>query len=1432
MKRILGLDLGTNSIGWALVDEAENLSEKSAIIKLGVRVNPLTTDEKKNFESGKKGKTVCADRTLKRSMRRNLQRYKLRRNLLFKILIENGFITQTTILNEHNNFSTFETYRLRAKAATDKISLEEFSRVLLMINKKRGYKSSRVANTEDEGQIIDGMDIAKKLYNENLTPGQFGMQQLLKEKSIPDFYRSDLKSEFNLIFDKQMSFYPELLTEKLKEELHGKKSDAVWAILEKELKAKGFELVGAKRQGKTSEQKIENYKWREKGLTQKLDLEQLAVVLQQINIQYNSSSGYLGAISDRSKELFFNNQTVGQYLQNRLENFKHQRIKGLIFYRQDYLDEFNIIWEKQAEFYTELTKELKKVIRDIVIFYQRPLKSQKHLISICELENTEIIINKDGKKVVKTVGSKVIPKSSPLFQDFKIWQILNNIEVYRKGQKYKKPRSLPLFEQTCDELETIGKRRLFQEEKELLFKELSFKSKLSKNDALKIIFANPQDIDMNYQNIEGNKTQAKFYEIYFKIIEVSGHGKFEYQKMDSETIYKTVFEVFNTLNINTDILTYNPNNYDIDYEQQAMLQLWHLLYSYQEDDSITGNEKLINKLYEKYGFEREYACILANLNFQDDYGGLCSKAIKKILPHLMEGNDYYTSCALEGYKHSKNSLTEQEIQNKQLKEKLELLPKNSLRNPVVEKIINQMINVVNSVTEVYGKPDEIRIELARELKKNAKERAELTSIISKTTLENEKIVQKLKSDFGLTHVSRNDIVRYKLYEELSTNGYKTLYSSTFIPKEKLFSKDFDVDHIIPQTRLFDDSFSNKTIELKDINIEKSNDTAYDFVLKKYGEDGLKQYEERIATFVKSGENRKTKAKKLMMKLKDIPDNFLERDLRDTQYIAKKAKSILESYVRNVVSTTGSVTERLREDWQLVDVMKEINFNKYQTLGLTEVIENREGQRFNRIKEWNKRNDHRHHALDALTVAFTKKSYIQYLNNLNARRINESQTISNTEYDNFENTALNTKDLKLSTRDVLGIEKKELQRDDKGKLRFKPPFDLDELRYHAKQHLESILVSIKAKNKVVTKNINKTKSKGGFNKKIQLTPRGQLHNETIYGCSKKYVVEKKKIGAGFEAELIAKVSNEKYRNALLARLSKYDNDPKKAFAGKNSLDKNPIWLNSEQTEKVPDSVKVVTLENNFTIRKDVNDSLSVDKVVDKKIRALLYERLSKFDNNPKKAFSNLDENPIWLNEKKCIAIKRVTISAVSNAVAIHSKKDKDGKLILDKNGNPQGSDFVNTGNNHHVAIYRDRDGNLHEKVVSFFEATDRANQGLNIIDKEFNKSEDWEFMFSLKQNEYFVFPNEQTGFNPKEKDLLNPENYHLISPNLFRVQKISTRNYLFNHHYQTRAVDSEALKLQKELHGITYYSIRTPKKLTSTVKVRLNHIGQIVSVGEY
>jgi CRISPR-associated endonuclease Csn1 len=1377
MRKVLGLDLGTTSIGWALVNEAENENEVSSIIRAGVRVNPLTVDEQQNFEKGKPI-TTNAERTLKRGARRGLQRYKLRRKFLKKVLAENGLIGENFIFSEEGTNSTFQILGLRAKAANEKIALEDFARVLFNINKKRGYKSSRKAKSEDEGHAIDGMAIAKLLHDNNLTPGQYAHKLLLDgKKVIPDFYRSDLYAEFEKVWNCQQQFYPHVLTNAMKEEISGKTAKVSDAIFCKAGLQKAETPKGADR-------KLTEYQWRADAATQQIDLTEFVYVISKINADINSSSGYLGAISDRSKELYFNNLTVGQYLYAQVAENPHARLKNQVFYRQDYEDEFETIWNTQAKYYPQLNEELKKLIKDVVIFFQRPLKSQKGLISFCEFESRVIEKEVDGKMKKVTIGSRVIPRSSPLFQHFKIWQIINNLLVIDENGL---------------------KSELDEEQKNILFTELNWKGKMTSGEVLKLLFKNHRDLKLNYENVEGNNTNQALLEAFATIFEITGHDKPDFKKMSAEEILKTMEEFFESYGYNKEILSFNPLLPAKEFDKQAYIQLWHLLYSFEGDDSKTGNASLIKKINEKFGFPQELAAILANVTFQDDYGSLSAKAIREILPYLQQGNKYDVACEYAGYRHSKSSLKKDEIESRELKERLEILSKNSLRNPVVEKILNQMINVVNAVCDAYGKPDEIRVEMARELKQSAKERQEATSAISKATAEHEKYVKILKDEFGFSHVSRNDLIRYKLYLELEPNGFKTLYSNQYIPREKLFSKEFDIEHIIPQSRLYDDSFSNKTIELRSVNLKKSNDTALDYVAT-LGSEELEQYKARVNGMKNLS---LAKRKKLLMSGENIPDGFIERDLRDTQYIAKKAKELLEEVFRKVTTTTGKVTDKLREDWQLIDVMKELNWNKYHAAGLTEKVVNKDGQELSRIKDWTKRNDHRHHAMDAITVAFTRPSHIQYLNFMNARR--------------------DQKHKKASA--IFAIEQKEIDKEN-GKLLFKPPMPLKQLRAEVKNQLESILVSHKGKNKVATININKIKTKNGVIKEKQSTPRGQLHNETVYGSVQQYATKEEKVNASFDEQKIAKVAKKSYREALLKRMQAFDNDPQKAFTGKNALVKNPLYTDESQRHQVPEKVKLVDMQTVYTIRKDVGPDLKVDKVVDLKVRKLLQERLNKCNGDAKTAFSNLEENPIWLNEAAGIPVKRVTITGVSNAVALHNKKDKYGRGVLDESGNTIPVDFVNTGNNHHVAIYRDENGNLQDEVVSFYEAVERKNVGMPIIKRQHENGS--ELCFTMKQNECFVFPNENTGFNPAEIDLLDEKNYAIISPNLFRVQKFSrvsygnsvVRDYVFRHHLETTINDI------KTLRNSSYIILKSLSGLSNCIKVRLNHLGKIVHVGEY
>lgn len=121
---------------------------------------------------------------------------------------------------------------------------------------------------------------------------------------------------------------------------------------------------------------------------------------------------------------------------------------------------------------------------------------------------------------------------------------------------------------------------------------------------------------------------------------------------------------------------------------------------------------------------------------------------------------------------------------------------------------------------------------------------------------------------------------------------------------------------------------------------------------------------------------------------------------------------------------------------------------------------------------------------------------------------------------------------------------------------------------------------------------------------------------------------------------------------------------------------------------------------------------------------------------------------------------------------------------------------------------------------------RVNQGLPIIDKEYNKHLDWEFLFTMKQNEMFVFPGD--GFEPSEIDLLDPKNKKLISKNLFRGQKFSFTGYkyVFRHHLETD------VDVKKELDNVAYKQFANLNFANDIVKVRINHLGDIVSVGEY
>jgi CRISPR-associated endonuclease Csn1 len=878
-------------------------------------------------------------------------------------------------------------------------------------------------------------------------------------------------------------------------------------------------------------------------------------------------------------------------------------------------------------------------------------------------------------------------------------------------------------------------------------------------------------------------------------------------KKTAKEITEELKVVLPELGITSDLLDYDINKPSPSNEHQNAFKLWHLLYSAEDDVKASKEDMVIygqtdvnlkKALHQKFGIPVKYVSLFSSIALQPDYGSLCARAIKKVIPHLQAGHVFSEAAKLAGYNHS-NSLTKAELDKRELKPKLELLKKNSLRNPVVEKILNQMVNVINQIIASYGKPDEIRIELARELKKSAKQRAEMTKFINTATRINDDIRKTITKDFGIPNPTKNDLVRYKLWLELKDNGFHSIFTNTYIPKEKLFSKEIDIEHIIPKAILFDDSFSNKTLAYREVNLKKGARTGVDFISEDFFEE-LANYKARVESLYNNGKGSisKSKYKKLLMSRAQLPDSFIESDLKNTQYIAKKALQMLQEVCKTVVPTNGTITDKLREDWDLINVMKELNMPKYELAGLTEIEKRKGGKEVKVIKDWTKRNDHRHHAMDALAVAFTTHNHIQYINNLNAASNKDSR--------------------------LYAIKQKITALNKNGKRIFTPP--MDDFRQKAKNELEKVLVSFKAKNKVVTKNINKTKKKGKgqFNSVTQLTPRGQLHKETVYAKRKMKIEKPVKIDKKLTLKKTNLIIHEGIKQIVLERLKKHDYNPLKAFDAK-VLKKEPLLYKGDEVKAVH------CFEEIYTIRKDITPELKLDKVVDLGIKKILQARLAEYGGDAKKAFSDLENKPIWLNKKAGVTVKRVSVTGVSNAEALHFKKDQFGNDILE-NGKKIPADFVSTGNNHHVAIYEDENGELHDNVVSFYEVVERVNQKLPIINKTYNVDLGWQFLFSMKQNEMFLFPADD--FVPNQIDLLDPKNLTEISKNLFRVQKFSkvtygnsaVRDYVFRHHFESQINDNKNLK------DITYKSIKSLKFFKAIVKVRLNHLGEIVYIGEY
>ena len=688
----------------------------------------------------------------------------------------------------------------------------------------------------------------------------------------------------------------------------------------------------------------------------------------------DSNSAYLAGIRANDEKLQDEHKTVGQYFAEQLRQSQNEsptggisyRIKDQIFSRQRYIDEYDQIMAAQRVHYPEiLTDEFIRMLRDEVIFMQRPLKSCKHLVSLCEFEKQERVMRvqqddgKGGRQLVERrvkFGPKVAPKSSPLFQLCRIYEAVNNIRLTRPDGS---PRDITPEErakivahlQSSASLSFAALKKLLKE-KALIADQLTSKSGLKGNTTRVALAAALQPYPQYHRLLD--------MELETRMMTV--------QLTDEETGEVTEREVA----VVTD-----------SYVHQPLYRLWHILYSIEERDAM--RRALITQLgMKEEDLDGGLLDQLYRLDFvKPGYGNKSAKFICKLLPQLQQGLGYSEACAAVGYRHS-NSPTSEEITERTLLEKIPLLQRNELRQPLVEKILNQMINLVNALKAEYG-VDEVRVELARELKMSREERERMAEGNRRREKENKAIAEKIR-ECGL-FPTKSRIRKYMLWEEA---GEQCLYCGQILTLSQcLNGDDMEVEHIIPKSVLYDDSYGNKTCACRRCNKEKGNRTALEYIRAKGWED---EYMERINGLLDKKAISYSKHQRLRWLKEDIPSDFLERQLRLTQYISRQAMAILQQGIRRVSASEGGVTARLRSLWGYDDILHTLNLDRYDSMGETERV-SREGETTEklRIKDWSKRKDHRHHAIDALVVASTRQGYIQRLNRVSSESEREAMS---------------------------------------------------------------------------------------------------------------------------------------------------------------------------------------------------------------------------------------------------------------------------------------------------------------------------------------------------------------------------------------------------------------------------------------------------------
>lgn len=771
---------------------------------------------------------------------------------------------------------------------------------------------------------------------------------------------------------------------------------------------------------------INPYEIRAKALDEKVSLEEFGRAMYHLNQRrgYKSNrkagSDREGLVSEgisKVKEHMSKHdaRTIGEYsykiYDNHLENGVEPddfdwRIRDKYTHRTMFEEEFDLLWKNQAKFYDgKLTDKLRDETKEI-IFHQRELKVQSHLIGSCPLETDK----------------KRIAKAHLLFQEFRIIKNLNNLTMSDENGL-----SIPLTVKDKDALKELLHKKdkvTFNQLKKVLIK----RGSIGNSNAL----FNLERGDRN--NLDGNKTN---------------------HALSREKAFGTDWF-----------------DLDEDFKAHVVDVLIHV------DKPEVVKDLALNK----WKRDEEQAVYLSRLTLEKGYAGFSEKAIKKLLPYLKEGFEESTAIDRADY-----TLFEQKTGTKN---QLPMPP--DIKNPVVYHALVELRKVVNGVIRKYGMPDIIRVELARDLKAGYEHRQKMTEKMRKLEKKNDKARKALQqAPFNVQYPGYNDIIWYNLWEECDK---RCPYTGKSIPAEAFNSGEYQIEHIIPFSRSLDNSYANKTLCEADYNRKKGNRTPWQCV-----EAGLIDEDEMLQQI----RNLPWRKRNKFTQKKVDEDQFLSRQLNDTRYISREASSYLKHLsCESVEVVKGQTTSLLRHLWGLNSILS---------------LED---------DEMKNREDHRHHAIDAIVVALTSRGTLKRLSD-------ENKQIGMPGWKGEDESSRERYD--------------EMKHRLNGRIKLKEPWG--DFRKHVEYSVNMIIVSHRV------------------NRKIS----GALHEETYYGPTneeapknKEMMVVRKPVHQLTKKDL-GQIRDERIRQIVNEEVEKRMKDGKTQTDAVKSLEAEPPYIISSKAE---------------------------------------------------------------------------------------------------------------------------------------------------------------------------------------------------------------------------------------------------------------------------